>query len=65
MILLSHASSVACERTKAKSNKKKKPLTASMITVNNKTLDQLNSEELAAYYLNNNIEGGFGDVTII
>ncbi len=67
MILMSHASSVSYERIKAKSDKKDThtTLTADKIMVSGKSLDQLNSDELASYYLTNNVEGGFGNINII
>ncbi len=65
MILMSHASSVSYERTKSKTDKKDKNLNADSIVVRGKKLSELDSDELAQYYLSKNIEGGFGNINII
>ena len=67
MILMSHASAVAYEKMMAKSGKKDKykSMSSDEVIVRGKKLSELNSEELANYYLLNNEENGFGNINVI
>jgi hypothetical protein len=65
MILLGHASHINYERMTANSEKKDKHKASDAVIINGKKLSEMNSDELANYYLHNNMEGGFGPVLML